>query len=300
MPLPRVAVTGAGGLVGSALMEGLRGEAETLRLVRSGPSGGERVRWDPADGSIDAARLDRLDAVVHLAGESIAAGRWSAARKERIRASRVEGTRLLASALAGLARPPRALVCASAIGYYGDRGDEPLDESASRGSGFLADVVASWEAEALKARAAGIRVACLRFGIVLSPRGGALARMLPPFKLGAGGRLGSGRQWMSWIHIADVVAVIRLALEREGFSGPVNVVSPEPARNADFTRALGRALGRPAVLPAPAFALRLALGEMAQALLLSSQKVVPGLLRQAGYSHLFPRLDGALADLLAR
>jgi uncharacterized protein (TIGR01777 family) len=292
-----IAVSGGSGLVGSSLLPALD-HRRILRLVRSSARGPGEVRWDPGRGTIDAAGLEGCDAVVHLAGEPIAARRWSAPVKQRILRSRVDATRLLVSTLVSLPSPPRVLVSASAIGIYGDRGEEDLDESSPRGTGFLADVADAWEAEALRAASAGIRVVCLRFGIILASHGGALAKMLPPFRLGAGGRLGAGRQWMSWIHIHDVVEIIRRALTDPELGGPVNVVSPEPVRNADFARALGRSLGRPAVIPAPAFALRLALGEMAQALLLSSQKVAPARLRSSGHAFRFPGLDEALRDLL--
>ncbi len=292
-----IAVSGGSGLVGTALCRALD-HRRILRLVRSSARRPGEVRWDPQRGTIDAAGLEGCDAVVHLAGEPIAARRWSAAQKQRILRSRVDATRLLVSTLASLPSRPRVLVSASAIGIYGDRGEEELDESSPRGIGFLADVAEAWETEARRAASEGIRVVCLRFGIILAAEGGALAKMLPPFRLGAGGRLGSGRQWMSWIHFEDVVEIIRRALTDPELSGPVNVVSPGPVRNADFARALGRALGRPAVIPAPGFALRLVLGEMAQALLLSSQKVAPARLRSSGHSFRFPGLDEALVDLL--
>lgn len=293
-----IAVSGSSGLVGSALLKHL-GESRVVRLVRAreAPVPGT-VAWDPARGALETGRLNGCDAVVHLAGEPIAARRWSAQVKERIRRSRTEGTRLLAGALTRIAHPPRVFVSASAIGIYGDRGDEILDEGSPAGRGFLAEVAEAWEAAAQRAASAGIRVVSLRLGIVLSDRGGALRKMITPFRLGAGGTLGSGRQWMSWVHIADVVGAIRMALEREDLSGPVNVVSPAPVRNADFTRALAHAVHRPAIFPVPAFALRLALGEMADALLLSSQRVVPARLQGAGYSFQFPTLEGALSDLL--
>ncbi|HZI95439.1 MAG TPA: TIGR01777 family oxidoreductase [Patescibacteria group bacterium] len=294
-----VAVSGGRGLVGSALTEALAG-ARVVRLARPGSGNGNSVLFDPKGGSIDAVRLEGCDAVVHLAGEPIAAGRWNASRKEKILHSRVEGTRLLVDGLSRIARRPRVLVCASAIGYYGNRADEELKESSSPGDDFLAKVVRQWEAEAGRAASLGIRVVTLRLGIVLSAKGGALARMLTPFKLGLGGRLGDGRQWMSWIHIEDLVRVILFALQNEALSGPVNAVAPEPARNADFTVALAGALHRPALMPAPAFALRLALGEMADALLLSSARVVPGRLAEAGFAWKFPRLEAALGNLVGR
>lgn len=293
----RIAVSGAGGLVGSALLAELPG-ATVLRLARPGTPGSGTVLWDWRGGRFDAARLEGCDAVVHLAGEPIASRRWSASQKEKILSSRVLGTRVLVDGLAGLSRPPRVLVSASAVGFYGSRGDEELTETSPPGRDFLAEVVKGWEGETMRATGAGIRAVCLRFGMILSARGGALAKMLTPFRLGAGGRLGDGRQWMSWIHISDVVAAIRLAMDRDELEGPLNTVAPEPVRNADFTRTLGRVLRRPALLPAPRFALRLALGEMADALLLSSQRALPARLRQAGHVFRFPTLEPALRDLL--
>ena len=293
-----IAVSGSSGLVGRALLKDL-GEKRVLRLVRARGEGGPgALVWDPARGALETGRLNGCEAVVHLAGEPIGSRRWSAPVKDRIRRSRTEGTRLLAGALARIAHPPRVLVSASAIGIYGDRGDEVLDEASPAGSGFLPEVAEAWEAAAQRAAAAGIRVVSLRFGIILSARGGALRRMLTPFRLGGGGPLGSGRQWMSWVHVADVVGAIRMALERDDLSGPINVVSPAPVRNAEFSHALGHVLHRPSFLRAPAFALRLALGEMADALLLSSQRVIPARLQAAGYQFRFPSLDAALADLL--
>jgi len=291
-----IVISGAGGLIGSALIESL-GDRPVLRLSRK--SGAGSVHWDPTEASFDAAPLDGCDAVVHLAGEPIAASRWRPAVKDRIRTSRVEGTRMLVRGLRGLTRPPRALICASAIGYYGDRGEELLTESSPAGSDFLAEACREWEESAGFAREAGIRVVSLRIGIVLSAQGGALAKMLTPFRLGAGGRLGHGRQWMSWIHIEDLVRAIGHTMKDESLSGPVNAVSPEPVRNAEFTRALARVLRRPALFPAPALALRLALGEMADALLLSSQRVVPSLLTGRGFSWKHRDLGKALGHLLA-
>ena len=298
-----VAVSGAGGLVGSALLKDFKstgGAARLLRLSRPGGGNGDAVLWDPHGFSIDAERLEGCSAVVHLAGESIAGGRWNAARKLRIQASRIEGTHLLVDGLLRLKRPPKVLVCASAVGYYGDRGDELLTEASPPGTDYLAEVCRGWENEAARASQAGIRVVSLRFGVILAREGGALRKMLPPFKLGAGGPLGTGRQWMSWIHIDDVVAIIRLAMTRDEIRGPVNTVAPAAVTNAEFTRSLARVLHRPAFLPAPAFALRLALGEMADALLLSSQHVVPERLNALGHEFRYPRVETALAQILAR
>lgn len=297
-----VLVTGSSGMIGSALVSGLRRAGERVtRLVRSSlAEDGDAMRWDPDGRALDIARLAQLapDAVVHLAGESVGS-RWSAERKLRIRTSRVLGTRLLSEGLAALPRRPPVMVCASAVGYYGDRGHELLDEGSGPGSGFLAEVTQEWEAAAQPARAAGIRVVHLRIGIVLSPDGGALARMLPLFRVGAGGPLGSGRQYMSWIALGDVVGAIRHAIVTEALEGPVNTVSPEPVTNREFTRTLGRVLRRPAVLPAPAFALRLVLGELGGELL-GGQRVQPGRLLATGYEFVHPRLEQALREMLAR
>lgn len=292
----RIAVTGAGGLVGSALAASLEGAGhQVIRMVRrKAVPGGTEIEWDPAAGRIDAEALSGLDALVHLAGENIAAGRWNAVRKERIRSSRVRGTRLIAETLAGLDRPPRVLLNASAIGFYGDRGDEWLDEDASPGSGFLADTCVEWERATAPAADAGVRVVRLRIGVVLSSAGGALRRMLLLFRLGLGGRLGDGRQQMSWIALDDLVRVLEHALLDENLHGAVNGVAPEPVRNAEFTKILASVLRRPALLPVPAFALRTLLGEMGQELLLSSTRVRPTRLAQAGFRFLFPDLESAL------
>jgi hypothetical protein len=258
------------------------------------------VRWDPEQGfeASELGALEGVDAVVHLAGESIAK-RWSARQKERILSSRVLGSRTLVEGLKKLQRRPPVLVAASAVGYYGNRLDEELDETSPPGSGFLAETCKAWEAETRRATDAGIRVAQLRFGIVLSSKGGALGKMLLPFKLGLGGPVGSGRQWMSWVHIDDVVGAIRFALERAELKGPVNVTAPQPARNGDFSRTLGKVLKRPAFLPAPGFALKIVFGEMADALLLEGQKVLPRALAKAGYAFKFSELEPALADIMS-
>ncbi|HEX2095486.1 MAG TPA: TIGR01777 family oxidoreductase [Longimicrobiaceae bacterium] len=298
---PRVAVTGSTGLIGTALVPALPADGyRVVRLVRSRPEpGGGEVAWDPAAGTIDTAGLEGVDAVIHLAGENVGR-RWTAERRRRIRDSRARGTRLLAEALAGLARPPRVLVSASAIGYYGDRGDELLDEGTASGAGFLAEVVREWEASADPARERGIRVVHPRFGVVLTPQGGALQRILPPFRLGVGGRVGSGRQWMSWLTLDDVVEAVRFLLRTEGLSGPVNVAAPHPVTNEEFTRTLGRVLGRPTLFPVPAAALRLALGQMAEETVLASQRVVPRKLLDAGFAFRHPELEGALRAVLGR
>jgi uncharacterized protein (TIGR01777 family) len=297
----RIAISGSGGLVGSALGAALAGEGRrVVRLVRrESDAGPDELLWDPVAGRIDASGLEGVDAMVHLAGENIASARWSASQKERIRASRVEGTRLVADALAGLTRRPRVLVNASAIGYYGDRGDEVLDEDSTPGSGFLAETCAAWEAATGAAQAVGLRVVLLRIGIVLSEAGGALGRMLTPFRLGLGGRVGDGRQFMSWIALDDLVGIIRRAVLDESLAGPVNAVAPRPVRNAAFTRALGRALRRPTPLPVPAWAIRLLLGEMGEALLLAGACVVPRKLERAGFVFRHADLESALTSILA-
>ncbi len=270
------------------------------RLTRSGDSAEDAVLWDPSAGTIDADRLAGVDAVVHLAGESIAQGRWTVAKKARIRDSRVKGTRLLAETLAGLPTPPGVMVSVSATGYYGDRGNELLTEESAPGNNFLAGVGREWEAAADPAREAGIRVVHPRLGIVLSTEGGALATTLPIFKLGAGGRLGSGRQYWSWISIDDVVGAVLHALATESLEGPVNVVAPDPPTNAEYTRTLGRVLGRPTIFPLPAPAARIMLGQVADELLLASQRVEPARLKESGYSYRHPELEGALRHLLGR
>jgi len=270
------------------------------RLVRGASIGRDEAAWDPVRGLAEPSRLDGTDAVVHLAGANIAAGRWTPTRKAEIRQSRVEGTRSLCDALARLAHPPRVLVSASAVGYYGDRGAETLTEDSPGGTGFLADVCRAWEAATDPASQAGIRVVNLRFGMILTPAGGALAKMLLPFKLGAGGRIGGGEQFMSWIALDDAIGAIHHALGQESVRGPVNAVAPAPVSNTDFTCTLARVLRRPALFPLPAFAARLLFGEMADALLLGGARVVPARLQAAGYGFRFPELEGALRHLLGQ
>jgi hypothetical protein len=292
-----VAVTGSSGLIGTALCTALEGDGHTVvRLVRSRPGPGE-AHWDPARGEIDAGALAGVTAVVNLAGESVGQ-RWTGAVKERIRRSRLDGTRLLASALASLPDPPDVLVNASAVGFYGDRGDEWLTETSAPGSDFLAGVVREWEGATASAVDAGIRVAIPRFGLVLSRQGGALARMLPAFRLGAGGRLGNGRQWMSWVSMPDLIDVIRFVIGTPGVSGPVNTVAPHPVTNEAFTHTLGKLLDRPTILPVPAVALRLAFGEMAGGTLLASQRARPERLLSSGFDFRHPRLHEALVAAL--
>ena len=298
----RVLVSGPGGLVGSALIASLaRGGNEVLGLTRSPPAtGAASVRWEPAAGQLEAARLEGLDAVVHLAGENVAHGRWTAARKERIRVSRVEGTRLLSQALAACDRKPATLVCASAIGYYGDRGDEICVEETAPADDFLARVAVDWEQSTAAAAEAGIRVVNLRIGVVLSPRGGMLARVGPIFRLGLGGRVGSGGQYLSWITLEDLVGVIEETLKSSQLAGPVNAVAPVPVTNLEFTRAMGRLLRRPAVLPLPAPVVKLVWAEMGETLLLASTRVEPARLRAAGFAFRHPDIDTALRDLLGK
>ena len=296
----RALISGSTGLVGSALVSFLSTEGhEVVRLVRATPERGE-IGWDPSGGSIHEDGLEGLDAVVHLAGENIAEGRWTDAKKERIRESRVEGTRILCEALARLEGPPKVLVCASAIGFYGDRGDETVSEESAPGTGFLSDVCQAWEAAAQPARDKGIRVVHLRLGVVLSAEGGALAKMLFPFKMGVGGRIGSGDQYMSWISIGDAVGAIHHSLMTDSMEGPVNAVAPAAVTNSEFTKTLGRVIGRPTIFPMPGFAARLAFGEMAEALLLASTRVKPARLDESGYGFAHPDLEGALRHLLGK
>jgi uncharacterized protein (TIGR01777 family) len=291
-----IVVSGSSGLVGSSLVPFLTsGGHRVVRLVRRAPTQGE-IQWDPGGGRVDTGQLEGIDAVVHLAGANIGA-RWTTARKRSIRDSRVRGTRLLSEALSRLARPPRVLVSASAVGIYGNRGDEILTESSSIAPGrsdFLVEVAREWEAATEPARAAGIRVVLLRSGLVLSTTGGVLGRMLPPFRMGLGGRLGSGHQWMSWIAIDDALGVILHALMTGDLSGPVNATAPNPVTNQEFAATLARVLGRPALLPVPAAALRLAFGEMADVALLGSARAIPARLVQSGYQFRHPQREEAL------
>lgn len=296
----KVLVSGATGLVGTALVPALESAGHTVVSLTRSAAGTNRIHWDPTAGKLDPRELEGFDAVVHLAGESIAAGRWTAAKKERIRDSRVRGTTLLAEALAKLARPPRVLASASAIGYYGSRGDERLTEDSAGGRGFLAEVCRDWEKATEPASRQGIRVAQLRFGVILSPRGGALAKMLLPFKLGAGGKIGDGRQFMSWVTLDDTVAAVQQVLAQESVRGPVNVVAPHPVTNYEFTKTLGRVLGRPTIFPMPAFAARLAFGEMADELLLGSTRVEPKRLLDGGFTFRHSNLEDGLRHLLGK
>jgi uncharacterized protein len=295
-----VLVTGASGFIGSALVPTLTaGGHAVTRLVRSTPRPGQaEIPWNPAARSIGTPALEGLDAVVHLAGDNVASGRWTAAKKASIRNSRVQGTSVLCEALAQLVKPPKALLCASAIGYYGDRGETTLREESPPGTDFLAEVCQAWEAATAPAVQRGIRVVRLRFGIVLSPAGGPLAKMLTPFRLGLGGVVGTGKQYMSWITLDDALGAIHHALNTEALQGPVNVVAPQAATNQEFTTTLGKVLRRPTRLPLPAFAARLIFGEMADALLLSSTRVAPVRLVASGYTFRYPALEEALQHLL--
>jgi hypothetical protein len=296
----KILISGSSGLVGKALVRSLEGDGHSVaRLVRPGSarSAGD-VAWDPGSALVDVTAMEGADGVVHLSGANIAHGRWTQARKAELRSSRVDTTRVLVDALAKLQKKPRVLVCASAIGYYGDRGDEILTESSSYGTDFIELLVRDWEAEAVRAETSGIRVVRLRFAVVLSRTGGALPLMLLPFKFGVGGRLGSGRQWQSWVALEDAIEIIRMAIADERLAGAVNVAAPNPLRNIDFTRIVAGVLHRPAIFPVPAFAMRLVMGEMADALALASERVVPERLLQAGYAFKFAEIEPALRAVL--
>lgn len=299
----KVLVSGASGLVGSALIPFLTtGGHSVTRLVRRDRTnvGDGAVAWSPDAGTIDRAGLEGFDAVVHLAGENIASGRWTPERKRRIRDSRVNGTQVLCEALTQCAQPPKVFVGASAIGYYGDRGDEVLTEESGLGEGFLTEVCRDWEAAAAGLTDTGIRTALLRIGIVLSPTGGALKKMLLPFQFGLGGVIGTGTQYMSCIALDDVIGVIQHAITNDEVSGPINAVCPEAVTNREYTRTLGRVLGRPTLFPVPAFAARLAFGEMADTLLLASTRVEPRVLMRTGYAFRYPSLESALRHVLGK
>jgi uncharacterized protein (TIGR01777 family) len=300
----KILVAGSSGLVGTALSRALATAGHTVcRLVRPQSAAGEGVKegfavaWNPATGELGGAGVG-ADAVVNLTGASIADGRWSTQRKALLRSSRIDTTRALVGGLAKMNARPSVLVSASAIGYYGNRGDETLTEESKPGSDFLAGLAQEWEAEALKAEALGIRVVLARFGIILAREGGALPKMMPPFKFGVGGKLGSGQQWMSWVALEDVVGILRFTIENASLRGAVNIVSPQPVQNAEFTKVLAKAMHRPALFPAPAFALRIALGEMADALLLSSQRVLPRAVEKTGHQFLHSDLSTALKNLV--
>jgi uncharacterized protein (TIGR01777 family) len=295
-----VAITGASGFIGSALSRALSAHGSEVRpLVRPGKTAPGGIAWDPRAGTIDAAGLEGVDALVHLAGENIAAGRWTAAQKAELRASRLAPTELLARTLAGLKNKPAVWISASAIGFYGDRGDAPVDEHAGPGSDFLSELAMAWEGATAPAQEAGIRVVHARFGVALDPTGGALAKMLLPFKLGLGGRIGSGTQVMSWVAREDAIAALVFLLEQPGAQGPYNVTAPRPVTNAEFTSALGHALSRPTIFPLPGALARLALGEMADVALLKGARVLPARLLESGFRFTYPELGPYLAKALA-
>lgn len=298
----KILVSGSHGLVGNPLINSLTTDGhEVLRLVRRARAfGAPEVEWHPNQGQLDAQHLEGFDVVVHLAGESIASGRWTDSKKRAIRESRVKGTTLLSEVLARLSRPPSVLLSASAIGYYGNRGDELLTEQSAPGEDFLSSVCVEWENATKPAMEKGIRTIHTRFGVILDPDGGALTQILTPFRIGIGGRVGSGKQWMSWIALEDVVNGLKFLMADKLANGPVNLVAPSPVTNAEFTKTLGRVLSRPTLIPVPAFAARLAFGEVADALLLSSQRVEPSVLQDKGFLFSWPTLEPALRHLLIR
>ncbi|MDX6497872.1 MAG: uncharacterized protein QOG23_1132 [Blastocatellia bacterium] len=294
----KVLIAGASGMVGSALIPALEAEgAEVTRLVRTSAGAGE-VEWHPNNDQIDATKLEGFDAIINFAGENIAGGRWTDDVKRKIHDSRVNGTHLLSEAIAGLKQQPKVFLCASATGIYGDRGDETLDEQSDSGGGFLAGVCREWEQATEPAAAAGVRTVNLRFGPILAREGGMLSKLLTPFKMGMGGKVGSGKQFISWVAIDDVVGAIKLALKDESIRGPLNIVSPRPVTNEEFTKTLGHVLSRPTALSVPAFAARLAFGEMADEMLLTSQRVIPKRLNDAGFEFEYPELEGAFRKYL--
>jgi uncharacterized protein len=297
----KILVSGSHGLVGKALVRSLTDDGhEVIRLVRGEHAfGAPEIEWLPEQGVVDADHFEGFEAVVHLAGESIASGRWTDAKKRAIRDSRVNGTALLSETLARLARPPSVFLSASAIGYYGDREDELLTESSPPGKDFLAAVCVEWENATRAAAEKGIRTACTRFGIILDSHEGALSKMLIPFRMGIGGRVGDGKQWMSWIALEDVVNGLKFVISDQTIRGAVNFVAPNPVTNAEFTKTLGRVLSRPTLFPIPEFGARLAFGEMADALLLSSQRVDPTVLKNIGFQFTWPTLEPALRNILA-
>jgi len=297
--ISRVLVSGVSGPIGTALVPTLRSRGyDVVRLVRTAPSAEDQIAWDPAR-PISPEAVSGFDAVIHLAGESIV-GRWTDAKKSKIRNSRIEGTTHLANALAHVRHKPSVFVCSSAIGYYGNRGDEILKESSAPGSGFLPEVCREWEAATHSAAAAGIRTVQIRTGVVLSPKGGALGKMLTPFKLGVGGRIGDGRQWMSWIDVQDMVGAIHHILKTDLLQGPVNMVGPKPVTNAEFTSTLASVLSRPAIFPVPAFVVKAVFGEMGETVLLGSQRVEPAQLFSSGYPFRFRDLRASLENVLQK
>lgn len=298
---PTIVITGASGLVGTKLTQAFEAEGKrVIRAVRREAKSDQELSWDPLQGTIDREKLEGVDAVIHLAGAGIADRRWTESYKKKILDSRVDGTTLIAETLASLENKPRVFACASAIGFYGDRGDAELDESAKSGDGYLPEVCLQWERACEAAVEAGIRTVNMRIGVVLSTDGGALQKMLTPFKLGGGGVLGSGKQYFSWIELDDIVSAMQFVVDNESLSGPVNLVAPNAVTNHEFTKTLGRVLSRPTFLPMPAFAARLVFGEMADALLLASTRVVPSALTGAGFAFQHGELEPALRHILQR
>ncbi len=294
----KILISGSHGLIGKNLIPSLNADGhDIVRLVRRKPAAGE-VEWHPDQGRIDAQHLEGIDVVIHFAGENIGTGRWTDQKKRSILESRIKGTSLLSETVASLSQPPSVFLTASAIGYYGDRGDELLTEKSAAGQGFLPTVCIEWEKAAKPAAEKGIRTVYMRFGIILDPNEGALSRMLTPFRLGIGGKVADGRQWMSWIALSDVINGIKFLIADKALDGPVNLVTPNPVTNAEFTKTLGRVLSRPTIFPIPAFAARLAFGEMGDALLLSSQRVEPSVLKDRGFQFKWPALEPALKNLL--
>jgi uncharacterized protein len=300
--MPRVLISGGTGLIGSALTAALRADGLTVNHLvrRKEPTSPGEVAWTPTSAIVDIAAMEGHDAVVHLGGANLAQGRWTKSRKQILRNSRVDTTRVLVDALARLQKKPSVFICASGVGYYGSRGDEILTEGSGNGSDFLGMTCRAWEAEATRANSNGIRTVITRFGVILAAHGGALPAMVAPFKLGLGARLGSGKQWMSWITLPDVVAILRCAIEVPTWSGAYNVVAPSPVQNAEFTRVLAKVLHRPAFLAAPAIPLRLVLGEMADSLLLASQRAEPAKLQASSYRYHQENLEAALHDMLGK
>ncbi len=298
----KILISGASGLIGSALSEYLRQQHyEVVHLVRTELHGNAgEIYWSPVENKIDESRLEGFDAVVHLAGENIAEGKWTDEKKERMYKSRVQGTQLLSTALAGLQKPPSVFISTSAVGVYGDRGDEQLSERASSGSGFIAELCVKWEEATKPAKEVGIRVIVSRFGMVLTTKGGALARMLPPFKAGLGGKIGNGRQYVSWITMTDCLRALEFLIKHNRLSGPINIVAPEPVTNAEFVKVLGKVLHRPSRMGVPRFIVRRMFGEMADELLLSSIRVIPERLTGAGFQFQHPDIETALRHVLKK
>jgi len=296
----KICMTGASGLVGSATTQLLKSQGHQVHALVRREAQQSEIHWDPDRDRIDLEGLAGAEAVIHLAGENVAKGRWTEEKKARIRHSRVHGTRFLTRSLLELEQPPQVMICASAIGFYGNRGDEVLNEMSASGTGFLAEVCREWEQASEEAKEAGIRVVRLRIGVVLSRKGGALAKMLLPFQLGLGGRVGNGQQYWSWISLADLTSAIAHVLTNQEIHGAVNAVAPQPLRNCEFTKVLGSVLKRPTIFPMPAFAARLVLGEMAEDLLLSSTQVIPTRLQESGFTFKHPDLESALRAELGK